>query len=64
MSSLGGQLAEAQWATSSYTTNSRACVEVALTSDFAGVRDSKDRDGYVLVFDREQWRSFVAGIKA
>lgn len=56
-------MAEAQWATSSYTTNSRACVEVALVSEFASVRDSKDRDGGTLVFGREQWRSFVAGIK-
>ena len=64
MSSLGEHLTEAQWVTSSYTTNSRACVEVALASEVAGVRDSKDRDGGTLVFDREQWRSFVAGIKA
>lgn len=64
MSSLGERLAEAQWVTSSYTTNSRACVEVALASEGAGVRDSKDRDGGTLIFDHEQWCSFVAGIKS
>lgn len=41
------------------------CVEVALL-DGGGVavRDSKDRDGAVLVFTGGEWVAFVAGVRA
>lgn len=54
----------ARWIKSSRSNgNGGACVEVALASELTGVRDAKDRDGGLLVFDREQWSSFLAGIK-
>lgn len=40
------------------------CVEVELDSEIgARVRDSKDPDGAVLSFTREEWLTFVAGVK-
>jgi hypothetical protein len=40
------------------------CVEVAITPDVVGVRDSKDREGAVLAFAATDWASFVEGLKA
>jgi Domain of unknown function (DUF397) len=41
-----------------------ACVEVAgCTCDEVRVRDSKDPDGPVLVFTRDEWRAFLDGAK-
>jgi hypothetical protein len=42
--------------------NGGDCVEVADLRDSIGVRDSKDAAGPVLRFDRDAWRSFVAGL--
>jgi hypothetical protein len=39
------------------------CVEVAGFPGGVGVRDSKDRQGPVLVFDRAAWASFVESVK-
>lgn len=48
-----------QWRTSSYT-GTENCVEVADDDlDVVMVRDSKDRQGAVLVFSRASWRAFV-----
>ncbi|MHA6806076.1 DUF397 domain-containing protein [Salinifilum ghardaiensis] len=47
------------WRTSSYSTNSQACVEVAMRPDAVGVRDSKDPRGGTLVLNRSQWRAFL-----
>ena len=44
--------------------NGGDCVEVADNlPDVVGVRDSKDRQGPVLVFDKAVWTSFVESIK-
>jgi hypothetical protein len=40
---------------------SSSCVEVALTVDVAGVRDSKNTDGPELAFPAGTWRAFVGG---
>lgn len=40
------------------------CVEVAATADGVAVRDSKDPSGPVLRFTAEEWRVFVAGVRA
>lgn len=63
MSFFGEKRTDAHWFTSSYSTGSQACVEVALTTDATGVRDTKDRDGGTLDFKRTQWTSFVNSIK-
>ncbi|MBX6751786.1 MAG: DUF397 domain-containing protein [Micromonosporaceae bacterium] len=39
------------------------CVEVAFVEGHAAVRDSKDPHGPVLLFDRAEWRAFIAGAK-
>ena len=59
------QLADAQWRKSSRSQTSN-CVEVAPLRDAGAValRDSKDRGGPVLLFDRAGWRGFLAGAKA
>ena len=40
------------------------CVEVAVTSEFAAVRDSKDRGGGHFAVSRPQWRSFLSALRA
>ncbi len=37
------------------------CVEVATIEHWVGVRDSKDRQGPVLVFRFDEWEAFLAG---
>ncbi|MFO7249560.1 MAG: DUF397 domain-containing protein [Actinomycetes bacterium] len=56
----------AQWRTSSYTgSDGGNCVEVATNlKGVVAVRDSKDRGGPVLVFTRDEWRDFLAAVKA
>jgi hypothetical protein len=39
------------------------CVEVATLERVVGVRDSKDRQGPVLVFRFDEWNAFLAGIR-
>ncbi|GAA3235668.1 DUF397 domain-containing protein [Dactylosporangium siamense] len=43
---------------------STACVEIAEQLSAFFVRDSKDTDGSVLKFQRADWGSFIAGIRA
>jgi hypothetical protein len=54
------------WRKSSYSgASGGGCVEVAsFPSAVVGVRDSKDPDGAVLAFARQEWRTFVADVKA
>jgi hypothetical protein len=60
------RLAGVPWRTSTRS-QSTNCVEVGPlgpSGDAAvAVRDSKDRQGPVLIFSRNQWREFVAGAK-
>ncbi|GAB3815622.1 DUF397 domain-containing protein [Micromonospora zhanjiangensis] len=60
------RLANAAWrkSTRSQTSN---CVEIAplgTGSAPVALRDSKDRNGPVLVFGRDGWLDFIAGTKA
>jgi hypothetical protein len=54
------------WRKSSYSTsNGGGCVEVArFPAPAIAVRDSKDPEGPRLVFTMDDWRAFVAGLKA
>lgn len=53
------------WRKSSYSgNNGGGCVEVAQRSAVVAVRDSKDPGGPKLTFSPEEWRAFVAGVKA
>lgn len=41
-----------------------ACVEVAFCSDGrVAVRDSKDREGPILVFTAREWETFIGGVR-
>ncbi|MFH8242941.1 DUF397 domain-containing protein [Streptomyces sp. NPDC018321] len=59
-------LGTAVWRKSSYSDGgANNCVEVADGGpDLVPVRDSKVRDGRVLVFGAAPWNAFVAGVKA
>jgi len=41
-----------------------SCVEVASLEGGVAVRDSKDKDGPILQFTRDEWSAFLAGAKA
>jgi uncharacterized protein DUF397 len=40
------------------------CVEVAFVGDQVAVRDSKDRNGPVLLFKAAEWHAFVGGVRS
>jgi Domain of unknown function (DUF397) len=39
------------------------CVEVAVVDGQIAVRDSKDRQGPVLVFSSAEWQAFTCGVR-
>lgn len=39
------------------------CVSVKVSDDKVQVRDTKDPSKATLVFDHDEWKSFVAGVK-
>ncbi|MFI7586486.1 DUF397 domain-containing protein [Spongisporangium articulatum] len=57
-----GRLESNGWQVSSYCAGS-GCVEVQ-RGDEVRVRDAKTTASPVLTFDRDEWRAFVAGVKA
>lgn len=56
-------LSQAQWRKSSHSGSQTNCVEVAVLGETIATRDSKDRSGPVLVFDRGEWAAFLAGVR-
>jgi hypothetical protein len=58
-------LSNAPWKKSTRSGNGGAsCVEVAITPDVVGVRDTKAHgNGPILTFEPAQWAAFVAGVK-
>jgi hypothetical protein len=53
------------WRKSSYSGNGGAdCVEVARNLPGVAVRDSKNPDGPILTFSRDEWASFIARIRS
>jgi hypothetical protein len=54
---------DAAWRTSSYSGTNGNCVEVGDTARAVLVRDTKDRDGAVLIVTGATWASFVASLK-
>ena len=56
-------LSTAEWRKSSLS-EANGCVEVAVLDDGVAVRDSKDRNGRVLLFTRHEWTAFIGGVGA
>jgi Domain of unknown function (DUF397) len=57
-------LSRAEWHTSSYSSQSGNCVEVARNlPGLVAVRDSKTPGGAKIVVSRETWRVFVRGVR-
>ncbi|GAA0509027.1 DUF397 domain-containing protein [Saccharopolyspora thermophila] len=57
-------LSQAVWRKSSRSNgNGGACVEVAVTPEVVGVRDTKDRDGGTLTFTPDRWAAFLTALK-
>jgi hypothetical protein len=54
----------AVWWKSTRSAGNGACVEVAVSGEAVGLRDSKDPTGSVLVFDQATWRVFLSDVKA
>lgn len=52
------------WRKSRRSVGNGECVEVAPMTGMVAVRDSKDPDGAVLVYNSAQWRSFLAEARA
>jgi hypothetical protein len=52
----------AAWRKSTFSGNN-GCAEVAFVDGQVGVRDSKDRQGPMLVFTAAEWNAFLAGTR-
>lgn len=60
----GIDLSRAVWRKSTRSNNGGACVEVATNlPGVVAVRDSKDREGTVLVVSANEWRAFLGGVR-
>jgi hypothetical protein len=55
-------LSRAVWRKSTLS-HTNGCVEVAFVDDRVAVRDSKDRNGAVLLFTPFEWEAFVGGVR-
>jgi uncharacterized protein DUF397 len=54
----------AVWRKSSYSNPSGECVEIApLSARSVAVRDSKYREGAVLIFTYAEWETFLADVR-
>jgi hypothetical protein len=54
-------LSAADWQKSERS-GSNGCVEVAFVGDHVALRDSKHREGPVLVFTPVEWEAFLGGV--
>jgi hypothetical protein len=54
--------ARAEWRKSSRS-NTASCVEVAVIDAQVAVRDSKHKDGAILLFTPVEWEAFIGGVR-
>ena len=54
---------QSDWYKSSFS-NGGACVEMRRAKTEIQVRDTKDRLGPVLTFNRQEWQAFLDGVRA
>ena len=52
------------WRTSSRSDDQGQCVEVAVTPNRVGIRDTKNRNAGHLTVTAAQWSAFIAHVKA
>ncbi|MEU0478553.1 DUF397 domain-containing protein [Streptosporangium sp. NPDC006013] len=57
-------LSDAHWRKSSLSGSGPSCVEMAFVGNDVAVRDTKNRDGGTLIFHRNEWTTFINGIKS
>lgn len=48
---------------SSYSGDAGACVEVGIKDGYIVVRDSKNPEQGLLVFNKSEWEAFIKGVK-
>jgi hypothetical protein len=58
-----GKFSDEDFKVSSLTASGTSCVAVAIGEDTIGVRDSKNPDGPVLLFNSKEWQAFLSGVK-
>lgn len=65
-SGAGGTCVEVGWKKSTFSGSATQgeCVEARLEGDDILVRDTKDREGGMLTFNRAEWDAFISGVKA
>ena len=56
-------LTRAAWHKSTRSSGNGNCVEVAVVDDAVAVRDTKNREGGMLVFTAAEWSTFLSGAK-
>jgi hypothetical protein len=56
-------LSTSVWRKSTFS-QSNGCLEVAIQADGVALRDTKDRNGPILVFSRREWEAFIGGVRA
>jgi hypothetical protein len=61
-------VAEVDWTKVTWRKSRRSgpdggCVEVAISEEVVGVRDSKNPAGAMLMFDADAWRGFIDSLK-
>jgi hypothetical protein len=57
-------MSDSQWRKSTYSSsNGDACVEVSQAPRVVSVRDTEDRDGFVLSIDADAWARFAGSLR-